>query len=192
MEKLRKKTLIKFMIYTYQECIEMFGTYYAFSKALVAKKFFKIKEGVYANENKPKEIAIFVKEYHKAIFTMQSAFYYLNISDVVPKKYYVATDKDATKYKKDNIVQYFLNNGLDKIGVTTINYDGTKIKLFNKERMLIELIRYKNKLPFDYYKEIINYYREHIDEINIPLVVKYLNNFPKKSLIKKTIELEVL
>lgn len=180
------------MIYSYRECIELFGTYYSFLKALNEKKIFKIKKGVYSDYKKTKDLDIFLKKHKNIVFTMQSAFYYLNISDVVPEKYHVATNKDASKFNNSDVIQYFLNGGIEKIGVTSINYSGTEIKLFNKERMLIELIRYKKKMPFDYYKEIINYYRNHVDEIDVSLVTKYLEKFPKKNLIKKTIMFEVL
>ena len=180
------------MIYTYRECITIFGTHYALAQALIDKKIFKIKEGLYSTETKPKELEIFVKEHKDAIFTLESAFYYLGLSNVIPDKYYVATDKDASKYKEANVKQFFMNSGLITIGVISINHQGVDVPIFNKERMLIELIRYKNKLPFDYYKEIINYYRNHINDIDIPLVLDYLESFPKKDLITKTIQMEVL
>lgn len=180
------------MVYTYNECIALFGSHYALMHALSEHKIFKIKEGLYSTVRKPKELEIFVKEHKDAIFTMESAFYYLGISDAIPDKYIVATDKDASKYKDENVKQYFMNNGLIKIGVTSIQYSDVDIPIFDKERMLIELIRYKNKLPFDYYKEIISYYRNHINDIDISLVLDYLNSFPKKDLITKIIQMEVL
>ena len=180
------------MIYSYSECIELFGSYYALNQALINKNIFKIKEGLYSTDKKPKELEVFVKEHKDAVFTLESAFYYLGISDVIPEKYVVATDKDASKYKETNIKQYFLNGGLIKIGVVFIKRAGVDIPVFNKERMLIELIRYKNKIPFDYYKEIINYYRSHINDIDVSLVLDYLESFPKKELITKTIQTEVL
>ena len=180
------------MIYNYNECIAIFGTHYALSRALGEKKIFKIKEGLYSTNKNPKELEIFIKEHKDAIFTLESAFYYLGISDVIPTNYVVATDKDASKYKDSNIKQYFMNNGLIKIGVTTIKHLGIDIPVFNKERMLIELVRYKGKLPFDYYKEIINYYRNHIEEIDFSLVLEYLDSFPKKELITNIVQMEVL
>lgn len=180
------------MIYTYSECITLFGTHYALIQALANKKIFKIKEGLYSTEKRPKQLEIFVKEHKDAVFTLESAFYYLGISDVIPDKYVVATDKDAYKYKDENIKQYFMNNGLINIGVESINHSNVDILVFNKERLLIEAIRYKNKLPFDYYKEIINYYRSHINDIDVSLVLDYLESFPKKDLITKTIQMEVL
>lgn len=180
------------MIYSYKESINLFGSHYALNQAIKLKKIFKIKDGLYSTERNPKKLEIFVKEHQGAVFTMESAFFYYGISDVIPSKYTVATDKDASKYKDKHIKQYFMNSGLINIGVTTLNYLGTDISIFNKERLLIELIRYKNKLPFDYYKEIISYYRDHIKDIDITLVLDYLDSFPKKKLIKNAIQMEVL
>ena len=43
-----------------------------------------------------------------------------------------------------------------------IAYQGTSIRIYDRERMLIELIRSAKNLPFDYYKEIIESYRRII------------------------------
>lgn len=170
----------------------MLGTHYNLVKALKEKKLFKIKEGLYSNERNPKELEIFIKEHPDAIFTLDSAFYYFGISDVIPTRYYVATDKDSSKYSDSNIKQFFMNNGLINIGKIEINYSGITLPIYNKERLLIELARYKNKIPFDQYKEIIKYYRDHIDEINVSLLTDYIELFPKKRLITKIIQMEVL
>ena len=36
-----------------------------------------------------------------------------------------------------------------------------------KERMLVELIRYKSKLPYDYYKEIVLNYRRILPTLDV-------------------------
>lgn len=146
---------------------------------------------VFIPKKRVKDIEVFLKKHKNLVFTMESALFYLGISDVVPNKYVIAADKDATKYKGD-VEQYYLNDGLINIGVTIVKYNNVDVPVFNKERMLIEVVRYKNKLPFDYYKEVINYYRTHIEEIDVPLVLEYLELFPKRKLITKTIQLEVL
>ena len=58
--------------------------------------------------------------------------------------------------------------------------------------MLIELIRNKNILPFDYYKEIIENYRNIIYELDIEKIQEYIKKFPKKDYINNAIQLEVL
>ena len=46
------------------------------------------------------------------------------------------------------------------IGDSFIYYNDIKIRIYDKERMLIELVRNKNKISYDMYKEIINNYRD--------------------------------
>lgn len=180
------------MIYSYKECIKKYGNNYALMNALKNNTIYKIKPGIYSTNKDIKSLDLFIKEHKNVIFTMESAFYYLGISDDIPDKYVIATDKDSTKYKNKDIVQYFMNNGLTNIGICTIKHSGIDIKIYNKERMLIELVRYKNKLPYDFYKEIVNYYRNNIDEIDVSLVLDYLESFPKKDKLKFIIQSEVL
>lgn len=180
------------MIYNYNECIKKYKTNYNLLKAIQKNELYKIDNGVYSDQKNPKELEIFIKKHPNVIFTMESAFFYLGISDIIPDKYDIVTNKDATKYKDNNIHQYFMNGEITDIGKTTIIYNDIKVPVYNEERMLIELIRYKNKIPFDYYKEIINFYRDHIDEINIALVLDYLKVFPKRDFIERTIQMEVL
>ena len=85
-----------------------------------------------------------------------------------------------------------MDEDLVNIGISTYDFSGTSIRIYNKERLLIEVIRYKNSLPYDYYKEIINYYRKKIDEINIQLVIDMLTHFTKKEMIQKILREEVL
>jgi len=73
-----------------------------------------------------------------------------------------------------------------------MEYNNTSIKIYNKERMLVELIRNKNMLPFDYYKEIIINYRRIIEKLDIQLIQEYVYALPKTSMIMEVLEMEVL
>ena len=44
----------------------------------------------------------------------------------------------------------------------------------DKERLLIDLIKNSDKIPFDYYKEIINNYREISNKLDINKISDYL------------------
>ena len=57
--------------------------------------------------------------------------------------------------------------------------------------MLIELVRNKNSIAFDYYKEIISNYREIVDEIDMSLLAEYLEKFTNKKNISEIIHREV-
>ena len=71
----------------------------------------------------------------------------------------------------------------------TIN--GTKIKLYTKERLLVELIRHRNKLPFDYYKEIITSYRYRVYDLDEEWFEDNIDRFPGSRKIMTAIRLEV-
>lgn len=180
------------MLLTYYECLKKYGNDYQLKKAIKNGLLYKIKNGLYSDADNPGELEQFIKKHPKAIFTMESALYYLGISDVIPDKYIVMTDRNATKIKNNDVIQLFDNSNVLNIGLITIIHSGIAISVYNKERMLIEVARYKNKLPYDYYKEVIAYYRNHIEEIDISLVLDYLQTFPKKAFITNIIRSEVL
>jgi hypothetical protein len=53
-------------------------------------------------------------------------------------------------------------------------------------------IRNRNKLPFDYYKEIISSYRRLIDELDFMMVEEYAEKLPRTKAVMETIQMEVL
>ena len=63
--------------------------------------------------------------------------------------------------------------------------------MYTKERMLVELLRKKNKLPFDYYKEILGNYRKIIYELDVSAVQNMIMMMPKTRMIMEALELEV-
>ena len=64
--------------------------------------------------------------------------------------------------------------------------------MFNRERMVIELIRNKNKLPFDYYKEIILNYRKLLPRLDIQKIQDYALMAPKSNKVLEILQMEVL
>ncbi len=180
------------MVFDYNEIIKKYGNWYRLKKAIENKEIFKLDNGLYSSSEKVKEIDIIVKKYNNPIFTFKSAFYYYGISDVVPDRYYIASNRNGAKYNDSTIKQIFMDNNILHLGVISFEYLGTRINIYSKERLLIELIRYKFDISYDYYKEIINYYRRIINEINFQEIIDILNNFPKKDMILKIIQEEVM
>ena len=58
--------------------------------------------------------------------------------------------------------------------------------------MLIELIRNKKSLPFDYYKEVIESYRKAVHTMDIEKMQQYICVFPNQRHILEAVELEVM
>lgn len=179
------------MVLNYDQCINLFKTDYKIKKMINKNLLFKIDKGVYSDKKNYSYLEIINVKYPNAIFTMESAFYYHSLTDVIPDKFHLITDKDDTKIRNKKIKQYFSLNQYLEYGVESMEINNTKIKIYSKERLLIELIRYKNKLPFDYYKEIINSYRKIIQDLDIRKIEEYALLLPKSQMVIDALQMEV-
>ncbi|MHB1485323.1 MAG: type IV toxin-antitoxin system AbiEi family antitoxin domain-containing protein [Saccharofermentanales bacterium] len=179
------------MILSYKQCIEKYKSNYGIKKAIASGNLFNIEKGIYSEKKYEPELAVIMEKYPNAILTSKSAFYYLSLTDVIPDFYFLATEKAGAKINDKRVKQVFVVKELFDYGVTEIERQGVMIRIYDKERMLIELIRNKNKLPYDYYKEIIGIYRNIIHELDIERIQNYANIFPKGGLIAKVLQAEV-
>lgn len=180
------------MLINYNECIDKYRNDYGINKALAIGELYKLEPGIYSDKEFEFETAVISKKYPKAVFTMRSAFYYLGMTDTIPDKYYLETDKDASKIRDKRVAQSFDNYGILELGLTILDVNGSPMRVYGYERMLLELLRNKNKLPFDYYKEIILNYRRRIDSMDITLMQDMAIQMPKSEMILTSLELEVL
>ena len=180
------------MLYSYQECLEKYGNDYQIKKELAEGRLFMLEKGIYSDKQYVPELDIITKKYPDAVLTLNSAFYYHGLTDTIPKKYYLATEKGKRKITDLRIKQIYENSGELLLGVIQMVYDNSTITIYNKERILIELIRNKSKIPFDLYKEIISNYRNEIDNLDIALISDYAYELPKTNMVMDTIIREVL
>lgn len=179
------------MVYLYKQCLEKYGTDYKIKKELEAGALFLKEKGIYSDKEHVPELEIIAKKYPNGIFTLQSAFYYHGLTDVIPEYYYLATTRGASQMKDPRVKQIFENSDGIGLGKMQLDYNGTLINIYDKERMLIELIRSKNKLPFDYYKEIINNYRSMIMDLDLEAISEYAYHLPKMRMVLETLQKEV-
>jgi len=180
------------MVYNYKEIIDIEKSDYNLNKKIKNKEIFKIEKGIYSNRKVVDPILIYAKKYPRAIITLDNAFYYYGLTDVIPNKYYLATKQKAKPIKDENVVQIFSTDELLEIGKTQVEIDGMLINMYDQERLLIELIRRKKQIPLDYYKEIINSYRNSIYKISMKRVEEYASHFNTEDHILDTIQLEVV
>ena len=96
------------MLYSYQEVLEKYGTRNSIEEAIKGGEIYKLKNNVYSDKKYINPIVIVSKKYPSGIITMDSAFYYYNLTDVIPQKVYLATNRNSNKIKDENIVQIFM------------------------------------------------------------------------------------
>ena len=180
------------MIKTFTDCINEYGSQYRLTKALISKEIFKIEDGIYSDCEIVPEIAVIAKKYPHAIITGEYAFYYYGMTDVIPDRYSLATKANAAKITDSRVFQIYIQDDIFELGVQTIDIEGYEIHIYDKERMLIELLRRKNKIPYDLYKEILNKYRTSVQTLQIWRIQEYADIFPKSRKIKKALDEEVM
>lgn len=179
------------MIYSGKEAIEKYGTRYNLSKALKNKEIFRLEHGIYSDKDLVNPMIIASKKYSSAIITMDSAFYYYDLTDVIPKKTFIATNRNSNIIHDSNIVQIRIPKEKLNQGKEVVLIDGEKVKMYNKERLLVELIRKRNQIPFDYYKELISNYRKIVDDLDMYKIEEYLSLYKNESNIADVLLREV-
>lgn len=179
------------MIFSYSEALSRFKSAYQIAKAVEDKQLYKLEEGIYSDSQYYSEIGIIAKKYPSAVFTGESAFYYHDLTDLVPEKYVLATKSKAAKINDDRIIQVYVPESIFELGIITKEINGASISIYDKERMLIELLRNKNKLPYDLYKDVLYKYRNMMESLQIWRIQEYADIFPKSKMIKKALDEEV-
>ena len=136
-------------------------------------------------------MALYSKKYPNAIVTMDSAFYFYDLTDVIPQKVYLATDSHSRKIENDNIVQLFVDSKILNEGKITEKIDDEHINIYDKERLLVELIRKRNQISFDYYKELISNYRECSDKLDMYKIEMYISLYKNEANLSDALLREV-
>lgn len=180
------------MLLTYQDCIKKYGSDYKLKKELAGGTLFMKEKGVYSTKRYSSEIDIIMHKYPKAVFTGRSAFFYHSLTDVIPDHYYLATRRSDTRIRDPRVCQSFLKDEIFDAGITEKDYTNSTIRIYDMERMLIELMRSRAKIPMDYYKEIIQSYRKLSFELDFGLVEDYAFMFRNGANLMEMIQMEVL
>ena len=179
------------MILLYKELIQKHKSDYKIKKLIKEGRIFKIEKGVYSDQENVVYLDIITKKYPNAIFTMDSAFYYHNLTDIIPDKEYLALRRDSTKINDNRIKVTYYQDKFFEIGKSTLKVNGVDIQVYDKERMLIELIRNRKTMGFDYYKEIIGNYREIRETLNTKKIAEYISKFAIEDYLYDVIMKEV-
>ena len=79
------------------------------------------------------------------------------------------------------------SNAMDALN-TSISHIAENIDRYRKQP---QHFTRKNKLPFDYYKEILGNYRGLLYELDIERIQDYAERFPKSKMISEALEREV-
>ena len=173
------------------ECLQEYGSDYQIQLRVNAGELFRIDRGVYSSKEYVPELALICFKYPNAVVTMDTAFYLYGLTDEIPDQCFLATKREAAPIADPRVKQVFMPKNLLDVGKTMVDHKGYQIPIFDKERMLIELVRYKSKLSFNYYKEILGNYRRILPQLDTELIRDYAEVMPKSNMIIRIMRTEV-
>ena len=179
------------MVYSYKEILQKYKNRYELEKAIKNQEIYRLDKDIYSEKSFINPLILYSKKYPYAIITMDSAFYYYDLTDVIPDKIHLATPSNARTIKNQEIEQIFIEKNILNVGKTIVKVNNENVYMYDKERLLIELIRKRKQIPFDYYKEIINNYREIVDELDMYKIEEYLSLFKNDLNLSEALQREV-
>ena len=179
------------MIYNNKEAMKKYKSYYNINRAIENKELYRIDHGVYSTNPKPDPIVVASIKHRNAIITLNTAFYLYNLSNKLGDKIYLACTRNADKFNDKNVEQMCMEKEMVNIGKTTIKYEDRELPIYDKERLLIELIRKKWTMDYAYYKTIINNYRKIANTLDTNKLMDYTPHFYNGKSILDTIMSEV-
>ena len=179
------------MVMGYQEVVKRYGSVYHINKAIGESKLFKIGRGIYSESSTSSEIEIISARYPQAIFTMDSAFYFHGLTDVIPTILHLSTRRNMLRIRNPRVRQYFEQEKSFGVGKINLSFNGISVPIYNKERMLLELVRRQTELPFDYYKEIIRNYRQQVESLDMEKLETYMEQIDRRMNYYRILQKEV-
>ncbi len=120
----------------------------------------RVKSGYYSFGFKDRtEEDLILGLFSDGVLCLDSALYYYHYIDQKPYAWHLAVDKNTSKsrYKMEYpvIMPYYTEPDVLKIGVTEIPFAGSSMKIYTKERMMCDCLKYEEKLERDVFKRAL-------------------------------------
>lgn len=167
------------MVITYREALTELGSRYRVRKAVSEGTLHPICRGMYSTSRDEDALAVIAKRYPEGILTGQTALYAHGLVTAPPDRIDLATKRGGTKIRDAAVRQHFIPEGWLGVGRSTVSVDGTELLAYDPERMLLELMRSRNKLPYDLYREAVASFRRRSERLDIYRLQDYAEAIPR-------------
>lgn len=152
----------------------------------------KIRRGYYQwmNPDDFSEVGTVIRLFPDAILCMDTALRYYGYSDRTPGDWHLAVSKDSGKsrFKIDYpfVKPYYVEPVVLELGLTTGTMDGHAIRIYDKDRLICDCLRYRNKMDKEIFNKAIQKYIAD-PEKSIPKLMEYAGPLRVKKLAKDLI-----
>lgn len=154
-----------------------------------------VKEGwgiYYYAEEFPDDLKVIQANNPKVIYSYGTALYLWDLSDRTPHVWDVTVPQgfNATHLKKKNkhLRLHYIKAGKWDIGITeTLTPNGSNVRLYDKERCLIDLVKKKDKMDKQLYLQVLRRYFADKNH-NLPQLIRYAQIFHIENIIRDYID----
>ena len=144
-----------------RECLARFGSDYFIERRIAAGDLFRLENGVYTEQKHVPENAIISYRYPHGVITLLSAFYHYGLTDVIPDVCDLATDRNAAKIHDARVRQLFVPGSIVHQGAVMDREHEYPIRVYSREKLLIELLHYLISIGLGYIKLPGNIFYSH-------------------------------
>lgn len=177
------------MIFLHKNLKEKGFSSYQIKKLVDEGKLFIIKD-VYSTTKEINYLEYISKKHPNAVLNLYTACYCYGLLKKNYKPYIISTKQKDRKIIDENIKQTFMTDELYNLGISNVRFQNIPLKVYDLERLLIEVVRNKVNLEYDIYQEIIRNYTRLFSLINKKKLEFYLQFFKDKR-IEERIKREI-
>ena len=166
--------------------------YHNIQQLLEAGYIEKVRSGYYqwVDQEDFSEVATVLGLFPDGIFCMDTALRYYGYSDRTPGQWHLAVSKDSGKSRFNIdypfVKPYYAEPSVLELGLTVGDMDGHQIRIYDKDRVICDCLRYRNKMDKEIFNKAI---RAYIDDPgkNIPKLMDYAGPLRVKKAVKDLI-----
>ena len=154
----------------------------------------KVRTGYYQwiDSDNQSEAATVIKLFPDGILCMDTALRHYVYSDRIPAEWHIAVSKysSRTRFKLEYpfVKPYFVTPEVFEIGLCEQEIDGNKVRMYDKERVICDCLRHRNKMDKEIFNKAIQSYVNDSSK-SIPKLMEYSVPLRCVSLIKNIIEI---
>lgn len=138
----------------------------------------KVRHGYYQwiDPDTQSEAATVIRLFPDGILCMDTALRHYGYSDRTPAEWHIAVSKysNRTRFKLDYpfVKPYYVAPDVLEIGLCEQEIDGNKVRMYDKERVICDCLRYRNKIDREIFNKAIQAYVRDSSK-NIPKLMEY-------------------
>ena len=127
-----------------------------------------------------------------AILCMETALRYYGYSDRSSIAWHLAVSKDSGKSRfrisVPTVKPHYVEPALLEIGLTTGDIDGHSVRIYDKERVICDCLRYRNRMDKEIFNKAIQRYVTDPQK-NIPKLLEYAESLRVQKVAKDLISI---